>query len=90
MNKKCCKASLEIPVAELSQQIDYARTTGADICEFFACPTPSVSNLLANYEVMRTKISMLQDFLFQAKLWCDILLPDENFRNVCKKEKENE
>ena len=74
----CYLAGKEIPLSELSQQLDYARTTGADICEIFSCRTPSVSDLINNYEVVRTKISMLQDFLFQAKLWCDMLMPDEN------------
>ena len=77
MNDNLITESTDLPVSELRQQLDYARTTGADICEIFSCRTPSVSDLINNYEVVRTKISMLQDFLFQAKLWCDMLVPEE-------------
>lgn len=87
----CCMAGIEIPLSELGQQLDYARTTSADICEVFSCRTPSVTDLINNYEVVRTKISMLQDFLFQAKLWCDMLMPDEECpRKKCEKIKEEE
>ena len=87
----CYLAGKEIPLSELGQQLDYARTTSADICEIFSCRTPSVSNLLNNYEVVRTKISMLQDFLFQAKLWCDMLMSEENCpRRKCEKIGEEE
>ena len=85
----CCMTGREIPLSELSQQLDYARITSADICEIFSCRTPSVSELLNSYEVVRTKISMLQDFLFQAKLWCDMLVPEEECtKGKCEKNKE--
>lgn len=85
----CCLAGREIPLSELSQQLDYARITSADICDIFSCRTPSVSDLINNYEVVRTKISMLQDFLFQAKLWCDMLVPEEECtKGKCEKNKE--
>ena len=86
----CCMAGREIPLSELNQQLDYARITSADICEIFSCQTPSISELLNNYEVVRTKISMLQDFLFQAKLWCDMLVPEEECTRKTKIRRKNE
>ena len=84
----CCLADREIPLSELGQQLDYARITSADICEIFSCHTPNVSDLINNYEIVRTKISMLQDFLFQAKLWCEILIPEEECARKSKNKEE--
>ena len=78
MNNKCCLESREIPISELGQQLDYARTISSDICKIFSCSTPSITKILNDYETVRTKLSMLEDFLFQAKLWCDMLMPPED------------
>ena len=77
MKTNCCMAGLEVPFAELRQQLDYARTVSADICEVYSRRTPSITELLNEYTAVRTKLSMLQDFLFQAKLWCDTIMPAE-------------
>lgn len=76
MKTKCCMAGLEIPFDELRQQLDYAQTVSADVCEVFSRRTPSITELLNEYSAVRTKLSMLQDFLFQARLWCDTIMPE--------------
>ena len=77
MKKKCCGSGLYIPLTELRQQINYARTVSADIKKIYFRRTPSITELLNEYSAVRNKISMLEDFLFQAALWCDTILPDE-------------
>lgn len=77
MKTKCCMAGLEIPFAELRQQLDYARTVSTDIGAVYSHRTPVITELLSEYAAVRTKLSMLQDFLFQAKLWCDTILPEK-------------
>lgn len=77
MKTKCCKKGLEIPFAELRQQLDYARTVSADIGKVYLRRTPAITELLEEYSAVKTKLSMLQDFLFQAKLWCDTIMPEE-------------
>ena len=77
MKTKCCMAGLEVPFAELRQQLDYARTVSADIGDVYSRRTPSITELLNEYGAVRTKLSMLQDFLFQAMLWCDTIMPEK-------------
>lgn len=88
MNKKCCMKGLEIPFAELRQQLDYARIISSDIEKAFSRRTPNITELLNEYSAVKTKLSMLQDFLFQANLWCDTILPKENSacESILKKE----
>lgn len=90
MKEKCCKKGLEIPITELRQQLEYARTVSADISDAFSRRTPNITELLSKYSTVKTKLSMLQDFLFQAKLWCDTIMPDEKFtcESILKKEEE--
>lgn len=78
MKTKYCMAGLEVPFAELRQQLDYARTVSADVCEVYSRRTPSITELLNEYASVRTKLSMLQDFLFQASLWCDTIMPEND------------
>ena len=84
MNKKCCSEGREIPISELGQQLDYARTISSDICRIFSCRTPNITKLLNDYETVRIKLSMLEDFLFQAKLWCNTLTADEECPRKCE------
>ncbi len=76
MKKKCCEG-LRIPLSELSQQLEYARTVSSDIYNVYSARTPRITELLNEYQPVKTKLSMLLDFLFQAKLWCDTMLPPE-------------
>ncbi len=76
MPKKCCEG-LRIPLSELSQQLEYARTISSDISGIYASRTPRITEILNEYQSVKTKLSMLLDFLFQAKLWCDTMLPPE-------------
>ncbi len=85
MNQKCCKGLL-VPLSELSQQLEYARTVSSDIYDVYTPTTPKITELLNEYQSVRTKISMLLDFLFQAKLWCDTILP----REITVEDKEEE
>ena len=88
MKKNCCLKELEIPFTELRLQLEYARTTGADIEKAFSRRTPNITELLSEYQTIKTKLSMLQDFLFQAKLWCDTILPEDGTScdSILKKE----
>ena len=78
MKKKCCFAGKEIPFSELRTQLDYARAISSDLDEVFSPRMPQITNILNEYATVRTKLSMLQDFLFQAKLWCDTIMPEED------------
>ncbi len=73
MPKKCCPFNREIPVSELRQQLDYARTVSRDLFKIFTPEEPDEENLLVEYAAIRNRLSMLLDFLFQASLWCDTL-----------------
>lgn len=84
--KKCCLADREIPVSELRQQIEYARVVSEDINKVFLRRTPEIEKILSEYGAMRSRISMLQDFLFQAQLWCDTLLPKNDIYNYKEEE----
>ncbi len=77
MKNNCCLKGLEIPIGELRQQIIYARSVCDDIGKYCSRRTPNITELLAGYSAVKIKLSMLQDFLFQAKLWCDTILPDD-------------
>ncbi len=76
MKKKCCQGMI-IPLSELSQQLEYARTVSSDIYDVYSAQTPRITELLNEYQSVKTKISMLLDFLFQAKHWCDTMLPPD-------------
>lgn len=89
MKNNCCLKGLEVPVGELRQQIIYARCVCDDIERYCSRRTPNVTDLLAGYPAFRTKLSMLQDFLFQAKLWCDTILP-EDVTSFCENTDEEE
>ncbi len=81
MKKKCCFAGKEIPFSELRTQLDYARAISSDISEVFSSKMPQITDILNEYATVRTKLSMLQDFLFQAKLWCDTIMPEDDCTN---------
>lgn len=85
MKQKCCEG-MRIPVSELSQQLEYARTIGSDIYNIYLSETPRITELLSEYQSVKTKLSMLLDFLFQAKLWCDTILPCEVTENFKEEE----
>lgn len=93
MPKKCCKAELEIPVSELKLQLDYANTISSDLFNIFAPQIPDISGIIREYFSIQTKLSMLLDFIFQAKAWCDTLYPkkcnnkekEENKEEKCEK-----
>lgn len=93
MPKNCCKAELEIPVSEIKQQLNYANTIGSDLFDIFSHQMPDVSEILSEYFAIQTKLSMLLDFIFQAKAWCDTLYPKkcnnkektENKEEKCEK-----
>ena len=76
MKEKCCMEGLEIPFAELRQQLNYARAVSADVSAVYSRRIPSITELLNEYSAVKTKLSMLQDFLFQASLWCDTIMPE--------------
>lgn len=76
MYKKCCPLNTEIPLIEIKQQVEYARTLCSDIFTIFSNENPDTESVAADYPVIRTKLSMMMDFLFQAKIWCDTLNQD--------------
>ena len=61
----------EIPLAEIEQQVDYARTVCSDLFRLFSPEEPDADFLKSEYSSVRTRLSMMLDFLFQAKLWCE-------------------
>ncbi len=84
----CCFTCKEVPLNELAQQIEYARTVCSDLNEIYSEETPKITKLMSEYQNVRTKLSMLMDFLFQAKLWHDTVMPDTS---LCpEKNSENE
>ena len=79
--RNCCNSGIYVPLTEIRQQIDYARTVSKDICKTYSKRTPNITELLGDYNSVKTKLSMLEDFLFQAALWCDTILSDEATEN---------
>lgn len=63
----------EIPVGELRRQLEYARITAGDLFNIFAVKGCENEIKCCRFPIAETKLSMLLDFLFQAKLWCDVL-----------------
>ena len=61
----------EVAVSQIRQQIDYAETICSDIFNLYAPEKPDIEALLIDYPSIRTKLSMMLDFLYQASLWCD-------------------
>lgn len=78
----------EIPLAELRRQLDYAQTVSSDIFRIYSRSTPDLDLLLNEYAAVSIKLSMLLDFIFQAKLWCDSI--DSNAQNQSKQRRKNE
>lgn len=64
---------MEVTASELKQQVDYTRTVCTDLFRFFSQDTPDPEILVTEYHAIRTKLSMMLDFLFQANLWCSHL-----------------
>lgn len=73
MDKKNYPLQLEVPLSEIEQQVDYARTVCSDIFRLFSPEEPDTEFLTNEYESIRTRLSMMLDFLFQAKLWCETI-----------------
>ena len=73
MYKSNQAADSEIPLTELRRQLDYAQTISGDIFRIYSKSVPDCDSLITEYAAVRTKLSMILDFLFQAKLWCDII-----------------
>ncbi len=63
----------EIPVSEIEQQVDYARTVCSDLFNLFSPEEPDTEFLVNEYGSVRTRLSMMLDFLVQAKLWCEAI-----------------
>ncbi len=82
----------EIPVGELRQQLEYAGVIGGDLFNLFAGKSERNNLRPHEYRTVETKLSMLLDFIFQARLWCDVLeenvSPNGNF-NVGEEKCEN-
>ncbi|MBQ8763297.1 MAG: hypothetical protein IJZ07_04275 [Clostridia bacterium] len=73
MDKNCYPLSIEVPVSEIEQQVEYARTVCSDLFRLFSPEEPDTEFLTSEYGSVRTRLSMMLDFLFQAKLWCETL-----------------
>ncbi len=85
----CWFVCKEVPLSELAQQLEYARIICADINEVYSEETPQVTKLINEYHTVHTKLSMLTDFLFQAKLWYDTVTEDAN-KGCCSPEKNHD
>lgn len=64
---------LEVTASELRQQVDYARTVCGDVFKLFSSDKPDAEMLVTEYHLIRNRLSMMLDFLFQANLWCNNL-----------------
>lgn len=73
MQLNCCSLEMEITASELRQQVDYTRTVCNDLFKLFSSEKPDPDTLIIEYHAIRTKLSMMLDFLFQANLWCNNL-----------------
>ncbi len=73
MYKKCCPLETEIPVSQIRQQVDYAATICSDLFTLYSPEKPDIEALLIDYPSTRTKLSMMLDFLYQARVWCDAI-----------------
>lgn len=73
MCKRCCPLDTETSLSELKHQVEYARTVCSDIFKAYSPEKPDADELIIEYKTVRTKLSMMLDFLFQAELWCDTL-----------------
>lgn len=82
MYQKCCAGDTEIPAGEIRQQLEYARVIGEDLFNLFAVKSEEKPLRECEYSATETKLSMLLDFLFQAKIWCEVL---EGSHETCKK-----
>ncbi len=63
----------EVPLSEIEQQVDYARTVCSDLFRLFSPEEPDTEFLKSEYGSVRTRLSMMLDFLVQAKLWCSAI-----------------
>lgn len=63
----------EVPLSEIEQQVDYARTVCSDLFKLFSPEEPDAEFLKSEYSSVRTRLSMMLDFLVQAKLWCNAI-----------------
>lgn len=77
MNKNCCPFEAELSVSQIRQQVDYARTICSDLFNLYSPEMPDIEALLIDYQSTRTKLSMMLDFLLQAKIWCDVIYTDK-------------
>ncbi len=77
MDKKCYPLSIEVPISEIEQQVEYARTVCSDLFRLFSPEEPNTEFLTSEYGSVRTRLSMMLDFLFQAKLWCEAINKDK-------------
>ena len=73
MEKKNFNQQNEVQVYEIEQQVDYARTVCSDLFKLFSPEEPDAEFLKSEYVSVRTRLSMMLDFLFQAKLWCEAI-----------------
>ena len=73
MEKKNFNQQNEVQVYEIEQQVDYARTVCSDLFKLFSPEEPDAEFLKNEYSSVRTRLSMMLDFLFQAKLWCEAI-----------------
>lgn len=73
MSENNCVYENEIPVGELRQQLEYARVISGDLFNLFAAKDCDNNIKCCENAVIETKLSMLLDFLFQAKSWCDVI-----------------
>ncbi|MBQ2847214.1 MAG: hypothetical protein IJE74_03050 [Clostridia bacterium] len=80
----------EIPVGELRQQLEYARITAGDLFNIFAVKGCENGIKCCQFPIAETKLSMLLDFLFQAKLWCDVIEGKNSFSEINEEKEDDE
>lgn len=78
MSKKTSTDYTEVSVSEIRQQLNYAQVICEDLFNSFASGVPACCRK-QNRGDTATKLSMLLDFIFEAKSWCTLLEMNRGF-----------
>lgn len=77
----------EVSVSEIRQQLNYAQVICEDLFNCFASEN-TVCCCKRNKNAVATKLSMLLDFIFEAKSWCTLLEMNRGFAEKIKNKEE--
>ncbi|MBR5562321.1 MAG: hypothetical protein IKW12_04135 [Clostridia bacterium] len=87
MNKNPTTDYSEVSVSEIRQQLNYAQVICEELFNSFA-PEKAVCRCKCNRNIIATKLSMVLDFIFEAKSWCALLEMNRGFAEKLNNEEE--